>query len=651
MNKLFIDFESYSESDIKKSGADVYARHHTTGVLCMAFALNDDPIQVYIPKEEQRRAMHIDPISFPIVSELPEAVLDHVLQGGAVVAHNYIFDYLIWNNCTNWPQLTLEQADCTSARASAMALPASLGMLGEALSVEIKKSPTGTRLITKMCKPPFQTGPALMAEMAEYCGYDVASMREIDKRLMPLSPSEREVWLVNSKINQRGLRVDYELINNSIFISGQEDLRLIEITEAKWGLNGTALRSPKQMLEFCAKHGEELPNLSKATLATATIKSPEVQEVLDIRAQVCKSSIKKFYAMMLRMCDDERIRGNHVYHRATTGRFAGSGMQVQNLPRPQLKDPDAVADYVVAHGKLPDDTGLNAKDAVSSLLRSAIIPEEGHEFYCADYSAIESRVLFWLADEQKGLDVYREGLDLYCVTASNIFGYPINKREHSHERSIGKVAVLSCGYGGGKIAFQGMCDSMGVDLDGRDPQTIVNAYRDGFVKVKRFWDDCEQACIEAILQPGITMHLRNVAFKYSTKRQALACRLPSGRLIQWPFASVDKEGKTPWGSTATQVTYMGTNLAHKWVQQRTYGGDIAQSLTQAVARDMLTDAMVRIEKAGFPVVLHVHDEIMVEMPEGANRYNEFEEIMSTPATWATDCPIAVAGFKAKRYQK
>lgn len=338
-----------------------------------------------------------------------------------------------------------------------------------------------------------------------------------------------------------------------------------------------------------------------------------------------------------------------MYHRATTGRFAGAGVQIQNLPRPALDDPDGVADYVVEHGKLPDGLGVDTKTALSSLLRSCIIAPEGKEFYCADFSAIESRVLFWLADEQKGLDVYRKGDDLYCVTASGIYGRPITKKD-KEERQIGKIAVLSLGYGGGPKAFQGMCDSFGIDTTSVDVPAVVKKYRDTFPKVCQFWWDCESAAKNALENMGQAFRAGKVLFKASARRQSLACRLPSGRLIQWPYAEI-KEGETPWGAIAEQINFKGLNLAHKWSNKRTYAGDLAQSATQATARDMLTDAMLRVEKAGFPVVLHVHDEIVVEMTSGLGRYDEFEALMSEPPLWAIKCPIAAEGWRGRRYQK
>jgi DNA polymerase len=641
---LFLDFETMSEMDIKKTGADAYARHPSTAVLCMAFAINDEPVKVFVPPEQQRRAMAIDPIPYEILSVFPKRLLDQIERGCKVVAHNAPFDQAIWNHCTQWPPIADDQLIDTASLARAMALPASLGELGKALGVKVLKSPTGTRLISKMCKPPvFETGPALMAEMAEYCARDVESMREIHGHMFPLSPQEAKAWLVNHRANLRGIPLDHDLIAECIRLAGEVDVELGQLAESSLGLSLSALRSPSQCLAWIEAQGQKPPkSLSAANLATYRPSCPQVQRMLELREEVCKTSIKKFSAMLDRMCDDGRARGSHVYHRATTGRFAGSGIQIQNLPRPALSDPDPIAQQVATTGSLPDELPCTKKTALSSLLRSCIKTDK--EFYCFDYSAIESRVLFWLADEQKGLDVYRNGDDLYCVTASGIFGREITKADK--ERQIGKVAVLSLGYGGGVKAFQGMCEQMGVDLRGVDPKTVVDGYRETYAITAAFWKDCEKAAMLATENVGTAYRAGKCLFKWA--RGYLACRLPSKRIIRWPQAEI-VEGATPWGAITPQIQYMGIGLNHKWQKQRTYGGDLAQSLTQATARDMIVDAMVRADDAGFNVVLHVHDEIMVE--ESEDRFDEFQTIMETPAPWATGCPIAVEGWRGTRYRK
>lgn len=645
MTKLYIDFETLSSLGIKEAGGDAYARHHSTATLCLAFALGKEPVRVYVPPFEQRRAMGIEGAKFEVVDSVPENILDHIRNGGDVCAHNAAFDAAIWNH-EFLVKIAPTQIDCTMARACAMALPASLDMLGEVLGLSQKKDKSGSKLIKTMCCPPFITSKTLLGELANYCGQDVEVLRAIDGKLLPLTELERKVWQVNYIVNDRGLLLDVALIHECNRLAAQADIRLGEMAQSIAGLDLKTLRSPKQIKEWAESPGvmiEDMANIPEHD-------NPIVKQILDIRDQVCKTSIKKFDSMLEHLCADGRARGSHVYHKATTGRFAGSGIQVQNIARPAISDPDSAADYVVKHGSLPDGLGVDDKTALSSLLRSCIIAPEGKEFYCGDFASIESKVLFWCAGEKKGLDVYAKGEDLYCVTASAIFNRPVTKAD-KFERSVGKVVILACGYQGGVSAFSKMAETLGVDLSKIDPKAIVEAYRSTYPKVKNLWGDCEQAAISAIDAPGACYLAGRCSFKYNSRYKALGAQLPSGRWIMWPSARIDEEGITPWGSKARQIAYMGTNLAHKWAEKKTYAGDIAQSLVQGIARDMLTNAMIKLEVAGFPVVLHVHDEIMVEVEEGLNRFEDFKTIMSTPAPWALVFPLSSEGWIGRRYQK
>lgn len=645
---LAIDFETASACDITTAGGHEYARHHTTFILCMAFAFDDEPPTVYVPQRELTRAM-VKPQDFvyPIVTTIPNKVIDYIKKGGEVLAHNAQFDWAIWAHQMPDTAPKIEQMICTSAMACSMALPASLDELTTVLKTDHKKNAMGTRLINKMCKPPFLTSKDLLVDMVTYCAEDVKAMVSVYPRLMPLTAEERDVWTINARINERGLPIDTQLASECIRLAAEADQELAALA----GMPLVGLRSPKQMKARCAELGQEMDSFSKTELASTKIKNKDVQALLDIREQVCKSSIKKFNAMLEASETDGRARGNHVYHRATTGRFAGSGIQIQNLPRPNLKNPDEVVAYILQQGALPSSIGpLHKKGAISSLLRSCIFTHD--EFYCSDFSAIEVRVIFWLADEQGGLDLYRKGEDIYCATASKVFGYPCNKKDQPRERQIGKALVLGANYGLGAQGFARNCEGQGVDLLGQDPQKLVDGYRAAFSNVPKLWQSCEKAAMAAIRNPTKTATAGGfLQFKFSAKWKSLCCILPSGRVIHWPNARIEK-GETPWGQVKDQIHYDGyLGVTKSWGTKTTHGADICQSAVQAVARDMLCNAMIYLDRAGFPIVLHVHDEIMAEMPVGAERFKEFERIMATPATWAEGCPIAVEGWVGKRYQK
>ena len=645
---LFIDYETASACDITQAGGHEYARHDSTFVLCMAFAFDGEDPRVYVPSNEITRAMMTpEDFAYPVITELPKEVVDHIKSGGHVVAHNAQFDWAVWAHQMPDSAPKIEQMICTSAMACAMALPASLDALTQVLKTPHKKNAMGTRLINKMCKPPFLTSRDLLGDMVNYCAEDVKAMMSAYPLLMPLTQEEQDVWVLNAKINERGLPIDTHLASECIRLASEVDTELANMA----GMTLTGMRSPKQMKERCEQLGQTIESFSKTALASTNILNKDVETLIEIREQVCKSSIKKFSAMLEASKTDGRARGNHVYHRATTGRFAGSGVQIQNLPRPNLKNADEVAEHVLQHGALPSgfDT-LHKKGAISSLLRSCIHTPD--EFYCADFSAIEVRVIFWLANEQKGLDLYRKGEDIYCATASEVFGYPCNKKQHPRERQIGKALVLGANYGLGAQGFARNCEGQGVDLLGKDPKVLVDGYRGTFANVPTFWQSCEKAAIAAIRNPDRTATAgKYLQFRFSKKWGALGCILPSGRLIQWPRARIEK-GETPWGQVKDQIHYEGIQATTKqWCTKTTHGADIAQSATQGVARDMLCETMRIMDSKGFNIVLHVHDEIMVESFKAFNRFDEFMGLMDIVPQWAENFPIASEGWRGQRYQK
>ena len=631
--KIYFDFETRSPCDIKSAGADAYARHPETEILCCAFKIDDGPTQIWHPHGEIDYTL-TEPPRYPEIHTPPKSVP----KNAEFVAHNASFDYLIWKHVAvpkyNFPPLPLDQVRDTMAQACAMALPASLAGLGEALRVDEQKYSGGFNLIRKMSIPPYEFTPALFAEMQDYCGQDVDTLAEIDSHLLPLSSSESKMWRLNHRINERGIAVDFDLIEAVARLNAEEDIAL-EARAVEFGLSTTAMRSQAQFKAWALSQGVEIPSLNKKELGALDIDNPVVQQALELREQICKSSIKKFDAMRSKTCEDGRVRGSHVYHRATTGRFAGSGVQVQNMPRPVVDDTDALADAIIGGGDASGQ-GHPVKDVLSSLIRSCLVGD----FMCADFSSIESRVLFWLADCQKGLDVYRGGKDLYCVTAEGIFGHPVNKKDHPFERSIGKIAVLACGFQGATKAFKGMCDGYRLDTTEEQQTQAVRGYRDTYPEVVQFWYDCEEAAIRAIKNEASTQWVGRIAYKYNGRD--LACRLPSGRVIRWQEPAV-----VPGKFDRDTIEYSGLNIGRKWVRKTTYAGDLAQSATQATARDLLCEAMIRLDEKGWPIVLHVHDEILVD----GRGEGDFLDIMTEAPPWASGLPVEGDMWVGRRYQK
>lgn len=631
---IYLDFETRSPVDIRKAGGDVYVRHPETKVLCLSYAFDNGPVQTWIPKDELDRAKSPTGEASGIASApFPD------LNKDTICAWNANFDVGILAHVLGI-DVPLSRVVDPMALAYAMALPGSLGKCGEALQVEVAKG--DSRIMRAMCAPPYKTNPSMLSDLVSYCERDVDSMREIYKKLMPLTPEERKVWEVNWKVNQRGLFLDHDLIDRVLWLSQEEDKVLAGMAE-QLGLSAKAMRSTKQMLEWCESQGVTLPDLNKNTLAVVNIGNPVVQQALDIRAQICKSSLRKFDAMREMTCPDGRVRGSHVFHRASTGRFAGSGIQVQNMPRPEVKDTDKLAALILDEEDLPP-LGIPVKTALASLVRSCIAAEEGKEFICADYAGIESRVLLWLANDNGGLGAIKKGEDLYCLMASKIFGHPVNKKEHPEKRQVGKQAILGLGYGAGAKTFQNLCDLAGADLLGVSPQTVVQAYRDQFRAVPQYWSNCESGAMLAMKNPNKVQAVAGLRWKYSTARESLACQIPSGRLLHYPRATIVQ------GAYGPVIEVYQTRLAG-WAPVRLWGGILCQNVTQAVARDLLAHALVQVESLGWHPVLHVHDEIMCEEPKGTKTSAELENLMCQLPAWANGLPVEAEGWVGQRYRK
>jgi DNA polymerase len=512
--------------------------------------------------------------------------------------------------------------------------------LGSALGITKKKDIDGSLAMKKMCSPPFRFEPHLFAALLDYCARDVDALAQCDTYLRRLSSEELAVWHANFRCNQRGLRIDQELIEAVTRLSAEEDIALEDQAEVI-GLTPSIIRSQQQFRSWALSQGVDLPDLSKATLGDLEIDNPTVRTGLEIREQVCKSSLAKFQAMLDHAEPDGRARGNHLYHRATTGRFAGSGIQIHNMPRPVVEDTDKLAEDIIAGNDLRE-YGRPIKDLCASVVRSAIVPAEGQELIVADFASIESKVIFFLSGCAKGLQVFRDGLDLYCVTASGIYGREITKKENPTERQIGKIAVLSLGFQGGPKAFDGMCSTFGVDTSNLDLQGIVDGFRRTYPEVVDYWAQCEHDAIEATLHPGA----RVGAFKVSDKYNALGCFLPSGRVISWNKPSIKKN---KFGKNAVHFWGMGRNRT--WQELSTYGGDLCQSAVQATARDLLACALVRCDARGWHPVLHVHDEIMLEEPIGTVTVKDLVDEMCRLPAWAQGLPISAEGFVSRRYRK
>lgn len=679
---MHLDLETRSAVDLRKAGLFVYAADPTTEVLCAAYAFGDDATKLWLPGEP-----------------CPERVRQHVARGGEVWAHNATFERELVNAKLvpqGWPKLEDIQLVCTMAMAYAMALPASLAGASAALGVQAQKDLSGQRVMLKLCRPR-QLDPILWWEDAadlkklyDYCRQDVEVERAIGHRMVRLSTTEDSVWRLDQRINRRGLKIDIPAALSAMEIAVREkqhlDAQMRKVTENRVATcNATA-----QLKTFVVENSvEDVDGVAKADITELLGRENlprAVREALLLRREAGKATVAKLDPMVFSANADHRVRGCFQYSGANTRRWAGRRVQFQNLKRSDLKpeEADVVLSYLAQSGCQRDEFEMLFGPPLSALanaIRGFIVPAKGHEFLVCDFSAIEARVLAWLAGQESTLQGFRDDRDVYVAAAQEIFGETVIS---SPQRQIGKVATLALGYGGGVGALQTMARGYGVKLepafdalwalatpDERDAALASYAkngkkyeipkkeylaseltkvfWRQANQNVVAFWRELEHCVERAMAIDGVFVH-ESGRLKFRRAGSFLWVQLPSGGKLCYPYPEM-QAAKTPWGATVKRLTYMSEGVSRKWERFGTYGGSLAENLTQAVARDLLAEAMLRLEEHGYPIVLHAHDEACAELPVGEKRIEDMARIMCEAPLWATGLPLAAAGFKAKRYRK
>ena len=674
---LFLDTESYSETDIRSAGAYKYFEDPAFEILLLPYAWDDEPARVLdltnTENCDTRRELQriLDGLSDPNVIK---------------VAHNSAFERGAYHRAFGFYQPPEEWVD-TMILCAMNGLPLSLDAAGEALDIEQKKLKEGKALISyfcKPCKPTIANGgrtrnlphhaPEKWAKFKEYAVGDVEAEREIYKRLksFPVSDFERRLFALDARINERGVQIDPELVESAIAV---DEAFTAEHTAEMKQLTGLSNpNSVAQLKEWLTALGVDVGSLNKATVADlkGSIADKTVQRVLELRQLLSKTSIKKYYAISASACKDNRVRGLLQYYGAgRTGRWAGRLVQVQNLAQNHLDDIGTVRKLV----RQRDLDGLelcfdSVPDVLSQLIRTAFVAKEGHTFLVTDYSAIEARVIAYLAGEQWRMDVFAKGGDIYCSSASQMFKVPVEKHGiNGHLRQKGKVAELACGYGGGVGALKAFgAEKMG--LTEAEMQDIVTQWRLASPTIPRLWRRVEDAAKAALQNPGrrcvvmrkyrdverarqnealtgragysIDFNAGGTVCTYWRDKDALRCKLPSGRILTYWGAKL-----TPDGS----IVFMGQNqTTRKWEETETWGGKLVENIVQAVSRCALAEALVRLDEAGYNITFHVHDEIVAEAPEGS-RWEDMAEIMGRPIDWAPGLLLRGDGYETKFYMK
>lgn len=631
---VHFDFETRSKVSIRDAGAGCYALDPSTRILCFAYAIDDGPVVgvaggVY-----------------------PQIFDDLIAQGAVFVAHNAYFEYMIWKHVWRRPPPPFK---CTMSKTCAHGLPWQLEQAAKALKLPYEKDIGGKVLINKYSVPmrdgTFRSMPAVdLQGFVEYCRQDVQVERALDNILPDLSAREQKVFELTLQMNSRGIAIDADLARATATIA--EPLQAACNERVKQLTNGTIFK-PTQTVRLKnflnSTYGLSLSGVGADVIEEVlpSITDPRARELMMLRLEYGRSSIAKFQRALGAVSLDGRIRDYLVYHGASTGRWTSKIVQLQNLPRGGTIDPEVCIEAV----KLQDPDLFTMlypypMSALSECIRGLIVAGQGKKLLIADYAAIEARVLMWLAGQEDAVSAFHQGRDIYVEMARVIYDNIHLTKADKTERQLGKQAILGAGYGMGHVKFQGTCAGYGMDVDEALAQRAVGSYRGTYARVPKFWNALEVAAKQAIKYyrkfsaRGITFH-RGGRFLYAT--------LPSGRQLAYYNPGIERV-ETKYGDR-DQIRYFTLDSqTRSFKKVYTFGGKLAENCTQAVARDIMSEAMMKLEARGYPVVLSVHDEVVCETgPEGD--LNKMIDIMCETPTWASDCPISAEGFESRRYRK
>ena len=651
MSKLWVDFETRSRCDLRSRGVYNYAQDASTDVLCMSYAFDDEDVRTWLPSEP-----------------FPQAVRDHK---GLVYAHNAAFERLIF-----WYVLQvdfkLEQFYCTAAQARANCAPGSLEDVGRFAGATMKKDHRGGQLIRLLSIPQpdgtFREDAKLMQEMVDYCEQDVRAMRAIAQAQRPLSADELADYHTNERINDRGVLLDRPLAQAAVRYAETELTEIQNIVAEVTHGEIKSVRSPKmkdwvlarvgpQALELATIHKDGETRLSidknvRANLLTLAEENPdevpsEVAEVIQCADDLWASSVAKFQrAAALADEEDFRVRGAFVFAGGSaTGRASSFGLQVHNFPRKCAADPALVRQAMVRGHQIVPAHGRRVTDVLKGMLRPALMADKGKRLIVADWAAIEARVTPWASDSIFGvskLDIFAKGEDVYKHNAMATFHVGYNEVDND-QRQIGKVQELACGFAGGVGAFASMGRIYGLLMSESDAKRMVDAWRRANKWAVPYWSGLEDTYMRAMRNKDREFKIGRVTYLFDGLHLWYA--LPSGRVLCYPFARFDDEGNL----TYAKASWKPAADAKEWPRARLWRGLACENITQAVANDLLRYALRHLDD----VVLHIHDEIVLEVPEedAEAAAARLVQIMCTPPPWAAGLPLNAEVAIMQRYGK
>lgn len=652
MKTLSCDIETYSPVNLAKSGVYPYAEHPDFQILLFGYSVDGGPVEV---------------VDLASGHSIPDQVLAALVDPGVVKwAHNATFERVClsaWltrrhpDLMEGRKYLDPPQWRCTMIWSAYVGLPMSLEQAATVLDLDVKKDSAGKRLIKQFCTPTTPTllsnsgtrngpesDPQAWKQFVAYNRRDVEVEPALHNRLalFPMPDSEWEAYTLDQRVNDTGILLDQRLVNNAVRIHKSHREKILTQAQKLTGLENP--NSPMQLIEWLTTQGCPVESLTKAEVETALeTATGTVKEVLELRGELAKSSVKKYQTMQTVKCHDGRARGLiQFYGAGRTGRFAGRLVQVQNLPRNYLPDLQQARHLVTAgNGEALELLYGSVPDTLSQLIRTAFIPTPGNRFIVADFSAIEARVIAWLAGETTTLEAFRAGKDLYCETASRMFGVPVTKHGQNAElRQKGKIAVLACGYGGSVGALKAM-GALRMGLAESELKPIVDAWRAANPNIVQLWGDVDEAAISTV---STRQPVELGQLKFSYEAGILFIKLPSGRRLAYVKPQL---GENRFGGTS--ITYQGLTTGRKWGRLETYGGKLTENIVQAIARDLLVHAMQVVSAAGYQIVMHVHDEIIIETSNGT--VDEVCDLMSQTPPWAAGLPLEADGYECEFYRK
>lgn len=646
-----IDFEVFSPLPIRKTGAYRFLRHPDAEVLICAYELP---------------GMSRPAVWLPRTQPVPAALLAYARGGGRVGAHNAAFERLAWRYILrrmhpSLPAIADSRWVCTAAMAAASGLPRALEKAAAALELDARKDTEGSKLIKVFCQPrkPTKKDPRtrILPEedprfpaFVEYCRQDVVTEAALHAALPELTAREQKLFLMDFRMNDRGLPIDLPLVEQTYAVVRKLEAHIGEQVAALTG--GIKATQVAKMLELFQERGIDLENMRAETVRQMLKRDDiddDMRRLLELRVEAGRASTKKLAAMLA--CtdpDDHVVQGGFLWHGAHTGRYAGRLVQPHNFIRGNLKEHERAAVFrLLTYGDADLFIRLYANpiDIISQCMRGFIKAPEGYELAVADYTAIEARVLAWVAGEEHMLEAYRKGVDVYKLMAVRLWNLNSIEEVTSEQRRIAKNLVLGCGYQLGGAKFVDYAANAGVIITEEFAVKAVRVYRKGHPAIKASWKTVEQLCVEAI---RTRTRVKGLRCEFFMREHWLCIQLPSGREIRYPYARVtltERYDKPHW-----QISFR-TEIKGRFIRETTYGGKLIENIVQAIARDVMVEGLLNAERNDYPPIGTVHDEALTLREQGTSDIKELEKLICAIGPWAKGIPLASEGFVCERYRK